>query len=938
MLPSTDEPTKEPAVAPTWWIALFTAALRRDTNSQTRNRVGSWVIARACRSQRGVTSPEMIVLCSAYSHFLTTSFLPWATQGHLFSKSLRRCREKVWCEHGDSLLGFFEQLWADCGSSTSLRLYYLESCLNWLYQTGKRVCVHAQWYILCGLKRARGEIDCPPEIAHLALSISQQSHRSNIQQLRIAQACQSLCGPPQRVPEWYRLEEAVANLSKELDNDLCDWPSSHPIISSLYTDRSILGGGRLRSACKAFLDVLDSGALEQGFDTPDVLLKALEVTWSECKMQDFPRPILVLLPKLLFHHCLLARADQDPQLQAFLSSKLKTLQFMTHARIYLWNPLAFAIRTAIWDTLEEIGPMDAPKIVHQHLDKPSRILYLELNTFINQFINSLPSPRPEYLLDSAIETKTIGESTKTGADHDTARYCQANESLGHASIFDMIIKLGSAASWNSSSLLALIVKPWLHQTQPVSMVSKWKTTAQMQAMVILTESISTASFELATLEGYRNNFMEILAVEPLPRYRFLLEWIVVAWTYRMIELGVYSEQNCNILAELCTSSDQASPKYLCSLMKLAVAVCKHPSTEVEYAVRLYKHLVALSASQKVSVRLDAQWNVSILWQHAESRNWTAITRDEMLGSLCAFIKGLEKFRNPPTTRFLVDFEPLIERTLTTLFEGPYLKLDPPETSLVTSQDFEWIWSRDRSSGAAATAVLPLGSSKPDKGDDYPSAHSLVSLDNASEPDSVSDSDVSTFQTKSRDKRDPVCFSNGLSASDGKQWQPTSSLGHAGPRIVLIASLLETPLNLGGICRVSDIFGVQCLHLPSLEVVKSPQFQTTSVRSHGHVNMVGTPAQQLRDVLREHKRLGYTVVGIEQTSTSFILGAEEGKGGKRLPERAVFVLGTERTGIPAEILAELDDSVEISQWGVTRSLNVQTAAAVVLWEWRREWSS
>jgi tRNA guanosine-2'-O-methyltransferase len=49
-----------------------------------------------------------------------------------------------------------------------------------------------------------------------------------------------------------------------------------------------------------------------------------------------------------------------------------------------------------------------------------------------------------------------------------------------------------------------------------------------------------------------------------------------------------------------------------------------------------------------------------------------------------------------------------------------------------------------------------------------------------------------------------------------------------------------------------------------------------------------------------------------------------------------VLGAERTGMPADVLVECDECVEIRQWGSTRSMNVQTAAATVLYEWRRQW--
>jgi tRNA guanosine-2'-O-methyltransferase len=102
-------------------------------------------------------------------------------------------------------------------------------------------------------------------------------------------------------------------------------------------------------------------------------------------------------------------------------------------------------------------------------------------------------------------------------------------------------------------------------------------------------------------------------------------------------------------------------------------------------------------------------------------------------------------------------------------------------------------------------------------------------------------------------------------------------------------------------------------------------------------------------LRDRKREGYTVVGIEQTDRSGILGEDDdkdgevtgkekmqGKGEGGLPRKCVLVLGAERSGITAEVLAVVDRCVEIRTVGVTRSLNVQTAGGIAVYEWWREW--
>ncbi|KAK3063809.1 hypothetical protein LTR53_018758, partial [Teratosphaeriaceae sp. CCFEE 6253] len=80
-----------------------------------------------------------------------------------------------------------------------------------------------------------------------------------------------------------------------------------------------------------------------------------------------------------------------------------------------------------------------------------------------------------------------------------------------------------------------------------------------------------------------------------------------------------------------------------------------------------------------------------------------------------------------------------------------------------------------------------------------------------------------------------------------------------------------------------------------------------------------------------RHAGWTIVGVEQTDRSVVLGS----AACRLPGKVVLVLGSEREGIPALVLGECDVLVEIAQQGVTRSLNVQTAAAIVLYEYARQ---
>ena len=72
-----------------------------------------------------------------------------------------------------------------------------------------------------------------------------------------------------------------------------------------------------------------------------------------------------------------------------------------------------------------------------------------------------------------------------------------------------------------------------------------------------------------------------------------------------------------------------------------------------------------------------------------------------------------------------------------------------------------------------------------------------------------------------------------------------------------------------------------------------------------------------------------MVGVEQTSSSVSLDKFE------FPAKTVLVLGNEKEGIPADVIDELDTTVEIPQNGVIRSFNVHVTGALVIWEYARQ---
>ena len=88
-------------------------------------------------------------------------------------------------------------------------------------------------------------------------------------------------------------------------------------------------------------------------------------------------------------------------------------------------------------------------------------------------------------------------------------------------------------------------------------------------------------------------------------------------------------------------------------------------------------------------------------------------------------------------------------------------------------------------------------------------------------------------------------------------------------------------------------------------------------------------QNLLGWLRKQKERGYTIVGLEQTSSSIPLSDLS------FPERTVLLLGKEKEGIPVKFLHVVDVCVEIPQLGVIRSLNVHVSASLAIWEYTKQ---
>ncbi|MGV9001701.1 MAG: TrmH family RNA methyltransferase [Candidatus Saccharimonadaceae bacterium] len=155
-------------------------------------------------------------------------------------------------------------------------------------------------------------------------------------------------------------------------------------------------------------------------------------------------------------------------------------------------------------------------------------------------------------------------------------------------------------------------------------------------------------------------------------------------------------------------------------------------------------------------------------------------------------------------------------------------------------------------------------------------------------------------------------------------------------IIVIAHNIRSTHNVGAIFRTSEGFGIKKIivsgytpypklsndtRLPHISSKLTAQIHKSAL---GAEEIVPFEYQETPD-LNSLKNMGYRIVGLEQDPKSISLASYV------VPEKIVLILGEEVHGIPAELLEECEDILEIPMVGHKESFNVSVAAGIALYQ-------
>lgn len=147
-----------------------------------------------------------------------------------------------------------------------------------------------------------------------------------------------------------------------------------------------------------------------------------------------------------------------------------------------------------------------------------------------------------------------------------------------------------------------------------------------------------------------------------------------------------------------------------------------------------------------------------------------------------------------------------------------------------------------------------------------------------------------------------------------------------PKTPVIAVLenVRSAYNVGSVFRTADAFLIEAIYITGY-TARPPhkEIKKTALGAEETVEWKHFPCGN--DAVLALKQDGYKVFAVEQVENSISLEKVDVAG------KIAVIFGNEVTGVEQSTIALCDGTIEIPQLGMKHSLNIATAAGVVLWE-------
>lgn len=145
-------------------------------------------------------------------------------------------------------------------------------------------------------------------------------------------------------------------------------------------------------------------------------------------------------------------------------------------------------------------------------------------------------------------------------------------------------------------------------------------------------------------------------------------------------------------------------------------------------------------------------------------------------------------------------------------------------------------------------------------------------------------------------------------------------------VIVVLDNVRSMHNIGSVFRTADGFAIEKLYLcgitaqpPHREIEKTALGATQSV--------AWTHFETTLDAVARLREDGYEIIAIEQASGSTMLNTFQ----PDVQKKYALIFGNEVNGVADEVMTQIDECIEIPQFGTKHSFNIVISAGIVLWD-------
>ena len=145
-------------------------------------------------------------------------------------------------------------------------------------------------------------------------------------------------------------------------------------------------------------------------------------------------------------------------------------------------------------------------------------------------------------------------------------------------------------------------------------------------------------------------------------------------------------------------------------------------------------------------------------------------------------------------------------------------------------------------------------------------------------------------------------------------------------VIAVLENIRSAYNVGSVFRTADAFLLEAVYITGYTCTP-PHKEIKKTALGAEDTVAWKHFSNAAEAIASLKADGYKVYAVEQAVNSLYLQQTNFSS----EEKIAVIFGNEVTGIEQDTIKQCDGCIEIPQLGMKHSLNIATAAGVVLWE-------